>query len=207
MWVAGDIWCFVKLTLHCVFVEPPSLLILYSGRCAAGIHWIKDSWCSFVNLIGGTALQWCVSDKQKQKERDNVPTLLACVFQSSWRNLADSIFSKEIIDSTAKLVGISEHMEGWRVAESISSHDKAGNSWALQEGLGIHCTILIKIIAPIHLSSSKNPLTAVLSGKMFINTFLTIFIFIWRVFLSCYSKLHDTKIHVARCLTNCLYFG
>lgn len=56
-------------------------------------------------------------------------------------------------------------------AESISSHDKDGNSWPLQEGHGVYCMILIKIIAPILLSGSIDPLTARLSGELLLNTF------------------------------------
>lgn len=41
-----------------------------------------------------------------------------------------------------KLVAVSKSMMG--MAQSILSHDKAGNSWALLEGHGIHCAILIK---------------------------------------------------------------
>lgn len=81
---------------------------------------------------------------------------------------------------------------GWRLQE----RDKAGNSWALQEGHDIHCTILIKIIAPIPLSSYISPLTELLSGELFVDTFFAIFILIWRIFRNYYTKPHDAEIHI-----------
>lgn len=78
-----------------------------------------------------------------------------CVSQPSCRNLADSISPKEIIDLTANW--LASPRAWWRVAKSISSHDKPGNSWSLLAGHDIHYSILIKIIAPILLYISKNP--------------------------------------------------
>lgn len=109
-----------------------------------------------------------------------------CVFQQSWGNLADLISPKEIIDLTANW--LASPRAWWRGAKSISSHDKAGNSWALQEGHSIHCIILIKIIAPILLCSSTNSLAALLFGELPMDAAFAIFILIWRVSLNHCSK-------------------